>query len=122
VQSLRAALASAAIVGFVTIAVAAEEPIRVRGEIQSLSGNTLNVRSYEGKPVELMLDSQTRYESVVQVHLSDIKHGDFVGASAPHFPASMRGNRGWPLRADADRNAANATPGGATGPTVNCCD
>ena len=39
-----------------------EEPIRVRGEIQSLSGNTLNVRSYEGKPVELMLDRRCRPE------------------------------------------------------------
>jgi hypothetical protein len=68
-----AAVASAAIIGFVTITVAAEDPIPVRGEIQSLSGNTLNVRSYEGKPIELMLNSQTKYQAVVPANLSDIK-------------------------------------------------
>ncbi|MEK9279254.1 MULTISPECIES: metal ABC transporter permease [unclassified Bradyrhizobium] len=130
-SSLSAApLAGAAIIGVVAAAVAAEQPARIRGEIQSLSGNTLNVRSYDGKPLELMLDSQTQYKMVVPAHLSDIKQGDFVGvgATGPEdglealevviFPASMRGtgegHYAWSVPAavaNADRHAASTAPG-----------
>jgi len=123
-------LASVGIIGLVTAAVAAGQPVRIRGEIQSLSGSTLNVRSYDGKPIELMLDSQTQYKMVVPAHLSDIKQGDFVGvgATGPEenleamevviFPASMRGtgegHYAWSVPApvaNADRHAASAAPG-----------
>jgi hypothetical protein len=125
-----AALASAAIIGLAATAAAAEPPTPVRGEIQSLSGNTLNVKSYDGKPIELKLDPQTRYQSVVPAHLFDIKKGDFVGVGATGpddglqalevliFPASMRGtgegHYAWSVPAavaNADRQAANAAPG-----------
>jgi len=125
-----AALAGATIIGLATIAVAAEQPERLRGEIRSLSGNTLNVTSYDGKPIDLMLDSQTQFQSVVPARLSDIKPGDFVGvgATGPEdnlqalevviFPASMRGtgegHYAWSVPAavaDADRRAAGAAPG-----------
>lgn len=125
-----APIASVAIIGLVVAAVAAEQPVRIRGEIQSLSGNTLNVTSYDGKPIELMLDSQTQYKMVVPAHLSDIKQGDFVGvgATGPEddlkalevviFPASMRGtgegHYAWSVPAavaNADRHAASAAPG-----------
>ena len=129
-SSLSAArLASVAIIGLMAAAVAAEQPVRVRGEIQSLSGSALNVRSYDGKPIELMLDSQTQYRMVVPAQLSDIKQGDFVGvgATGPEddlqalevviFPASMRGtgegHYAWSVPAavaNADRHAASAAP------------
>jgi hypothetical protein len=130
-----AALASAAIIGLVAAAVAASEPVRVRGEIQSVQGNTLNVRSYSGKPIELMLNSQTKYQAVVPAQLSDIKKGDFVGigATGPEndlkalevhiFPASMRGTgegeNPWSVPvavANADRQTTGAMPGA---PAVN---
>jgi hypothetical protein len=115
----------------VATAVAAGQPERIRGEIQSLNGNKLNVMSYDGKPVELMLDSQTQYKMVVPAHLSDIKQGDFVGvgATGPEndlealevviFPASMRGtgegHYAWSVPAavaSADRHGASATTPG----------
>jgi len=124
------ALTGAAIVGVVATAVAAGQPVRFRGEVHSLSGNTLNASSYDGKPAKLMLDSQTRYESVVPAQLSDIKQGDFVGVGATGsendlnalevviFPASMRGtgegHYAWSVPAavaDADRHATSAAPG-----------
>jgi hypothetical protein len=125
-----AALASATIVALVATAGAAGQPVRVRGEIQSLSGDTLNVSSYDGKPAKLMLDSQTNYQSVVPAHLSDIKKGDFVGvgATGPEtdlralevviFPASMRGtgegHYAWSVPgavANADRHADSIAKG-----------
>lgn len=123
----RTVLASAAVIGLAVTAVAAEQPERFRGEIQSLTGDTLHMRSYDGKPIEMTLDSQTRYSSVVPAHLSDIKQGDFVGigATGPEnnlealevviFPASMRGtgegHYAWSVPAavaNADRHAASA--------------
>jgi hypothetical protein len=90
----------------------------------------LNVRSYDGKPIELKLNPQTRYQSVVPAQPSDIKKGDFVGVGATGpddglqalevliFPASMRGtgegHYAWSVPtavANADRQAANAAPG-----------
>lgn len=124
-----AALASAAIIGLAAAVVAAGTPIRVRGEVQSLSGNTLNVSTYDGKPIKLMIDSQTQYESVVPANLSDIQSGDFVGigATGPEsnlqalevviFPASMRGtgegHYAWSVPgavANADRHTAGTAP------------
>jgi hypothetical protein len=129
-----AALASAAILGLAATAMAATQPIRVRGEIQSVRGNTLSVRSYSGRPIELVLDSTTKYETVVPAHLSDIKKGDFVGvgATGPEndlqalevliFPASMRGtgegHYAWSVPvavANADRHTTGAAP---VAPTV----
>jgi hypothetical protein len=130
-----AALASAAIIGLVAAAVAASEPVRVRGEIQSVQGNTLNVRSYTRKPIELMLNSQTNYQAVVPAHLSDIKKGDLVGVGATGpandlqarevhiFPASMRGTgegeNAWSVPvavANADRQTTGVMQGA---PAVN---
>jgi hypothetical protein len=127
---LPAALMSAAIIAFADPAFAAGQPERVRGEIQSLSGDTLNVKSYEGETVKLRLDSQTKYDTVVPAQLSDVTQGDYigVGATGPEnnlqalevviFPASMRGtgegHYPWSLSAavaDADRHAESATPG-----------
>lgn len=125
-----APLASVAIIGVVSTAFAAGQPMRIRGEIQSLSGNKLQVTSYDGTPVELMLDSRTKYQVVVPAHLSDVKQGDFVGvgATGPEndlqalevviFPASMRGtgegHYAWSVPAavaNADRHTTNTTPG-----------
>jgi hypothetical protein len=126
-----AALASVTMLGLAAPVIAAAQPVRVRGEVQSLSGNTLNVNSYNGKATKLTLNSQTKYQSVVPAHLSDINQGDFVGvgATGPEsdlkalevviFPASMRGtgegHYAWSVPsavANADRHAAG-TPQGA---------
>lgn len=123
-----AALVSAAAIGLTAAAVAAGGPVRVRGEVQSRSGDIVNVKSYDGQAVRLALNSQTRYETVVPAKLSDIKPGDFVGvgATGPEndlqalevviFPASMRGtgegHYGWSVPgavANADRHAAGAS-------------
>jgi hypothetical protein len=128
-----AALTCAAIVGLAGTAVAAKSTIRVRGEIQSVRGNTLNVRSYNGKPIELVLDSKTKYHTVVPAHLSDIKKGDFVGVGATGpkndfqalevviFPSSMRGtgegHYAWSVPvavANADRHTTSAALGAPT--------
>jgi len=125
-----AALAVAALIGLAVGALAAPAPVRIRGQIQSRSGDTLNVKTYDGKAVQLALNSQTHYETVVPAKLTDIKSGDFVGigATGPEsdlnalevviFPASMRGtgegHYGWSVPgavANADQHASGAGSG-----------
>jgi hypothetical protein len=86
--------------------------------------------SVSGKPIELTLNSETKYETVVPAQLSDIKKGDFVGVGVTGssndlqalevhiFPASMRGtgegHNAWSVPvavANADRHTTGAAPG-----------
>ncbi|NKK62464.1 hypothetical protein GFL88_02755 [Rhizobium leguminosarum bv. viciae] len=98
--------------------------IRVRGAIESLSGDTLVVKTREGNDATVALKAGWKVGGIRQASVEDIKPGDFVGvASLPKgtgpdgaievliFPASMRGtgegNRPW----DAQPNSqmTNAT-------------
>lgn len=100
------------------------ERFRVRGAIESLSGDKLVVRTREGGDATIALKAGWKVAGVRQASVEDIKPGDFVGvASLPKgsgpdgaievliFPASMKGtgegNRPW----DAQPNSqmTNAT-------------
>ncbi|CAN7611549.1 hypothetical protein LJR245_004586 [Rhizobium leguminosarum] len=100
------------------------ERIRVRGAIESLSGDTLVVKTREGNDAKVALKAGWKVGGIKKASVEDIKPGDFVGvASLPKgtgpdgaievliFPASMKGtgegNRPW----DAQPNSqmTNAT-------------
>jgi hypothetical protein len=102
-KGLGVAVAGLITVGLSAAAVAAVQPTRVRGEISSIKGNSLDMKTYDGNTVALMLRSHTKFASVVPASLSAIKSSDFVGigATGPEsglvalevviFPNSMRG-------------------------------
>jgi len=115
----------------------AAERVRVRGTVESLDGDTLKVKSRDGKDVTVTLKSGWNVGGVVKAAVGDIKPGDFVGiASQPTdsgingaievviFPASMKGtgegDRPW----DSQPNSSmtNATVSNAVtsvnGPTL----
>ena len=115
----------------------AADKIRVRGVVESLSGDTLKVKSREGKDVMIMLKSGWSVNGLVKADVSDIKPGDFVGiASMPTdsgvngalevliFPAAMKGtgegDYGWDLKPKS--SMTNATVASAVtsvnGPTL----
>ncbi|MBY3169543.1 hypothetical protein [Rhizobium laguerreae] len=98
--------------------------IRVRGAIESLSGDTLVVKTREGNDATVALKAGWKVGGIKKAFVEDIRPGDFVGvASLPKgtgpdgaievliFPASMKGtgegNRPW----DAQPNSqmTNAT-------------
>ncbi|AHG47348.1 hypothetical protein RLEG12_30635 [Rhizobium leguminosarum bv. trifolii CB782] len=98
--------------------------IRVRGAIESLSGDQLVVKTREGSDATITLKAGWKVGGIKKALVEDIKPGDFVGvASLPKgtgpdgaievliFPASMKGtgegNRPW----DAQPNSqmTNAT-------------
>ncbi|MBZ5759531.1 MULTISPECIES: hypothetical protein [Rhizobium] len=116
----------------------AADKIRVRGVVESLSGDTLKVKSREGKDVMIMLKSGWAVNGIVKADVSDIKPGDFVGiASMPTdsgvngalevliFPAAMKGtgegDYGWDLKPKS--SMTNATVASAVtsvnGPTLS---
>jgi hypothetical protein len=116
----------------------AADQARVRGVVESLKGDTLMVKSREGKDVTIMLKSGWGVTGVVKASVTDIKPGDFVGiASQPTdsgvngalevliFPAAMKGtgegDYGWDLKPKS--SMTNATVASAVtsvnGPTLS---
>ncbi len=95
------ALLTASAVSFA--AVAAPPPQRIRGTVQSISGDSLIVHPATGSDVTLTLGSGTKYAAVVKSDLANIEKGSYIGTATKGsgsylvalevvvFPPSMRG-------------------------------
>jgi hypothetical protein len=64
----------------------AAKPERIRGEIVSFSGNTLQVHRRSGDTVSVELKDSTGLNGVKAIQLSDIKPGSYVGTAAMPGP------------------------------------
>src|SRR5215475_1271874 len=67
-----------------TSAVWAQEaqPVRVRGEITKVDGNTLSIKARDGQNLTVKLADNTRVAAMVKASLADIKENSFIGVSA----------------------------------------
>jgi hypothetical protein len=105
-------------------------PMRIRGTVEKLDGQTLKVKSREGQELTIALAPNFTVSAVVKKSLGDIKAGDFVGAASTKgtdgklhalevliFPEAMRGTgegeRAWDLTPDS--LMTNATVAGIAG-------
>jgi len=61
-------------------------PVRVRGEITKVDGNTLSVKSRSGENLTVKLAEPPRISAMVKASLADIKEGSFIGVSAMPEP------------------------------------
>ncbi|MEW6450428.1 MAG: hypothetical protein AB1490_07260 [Pseudomonadota bacterium] len=61
-------------------------PVRVRGEITKVDGNTLTVKSRSGENLTVKLAEPPRIAAMVKSSLADIKEGSFIGVSAMPQP------------------------------------
>ena len=61
-------------------------PVRVRGEITKVEGNTLYVKSRSGENLTVKLAEPLRISAMVKSSLADIKEGSFIGVSAMPQP------------------------------------
>jgi hypothetical protein len=61
-------------------------PVRVRGEITKVEGNTLSVKSRTGEALTVKLAEPLRVQAMVKGSLADIKEGSFIGVSAMPQP------------------------------------
>ncbi|HEX5506951.1 MAG TPA: hypothetical protein VFX37_00435 [Pseudolabrys sp.] len=84
---------------------AQQKPVRIRGTIEQMNGQTMTVKSREGDTLKVKLTDDAKVLAIVKASLSDIKPGSFVGSTAmPQpdgswdavevhiFPESMRGS------------------------------
>jgi hypothetical protein len=62
----------------------AQQSQRIRGEIENVQGNTITVKTDEGKTVKVVLADNYTVSHAVRIALSDIKPGTFVGVGG--FP------------------------------------
>jgi len=82
----------------------ADSPMHLRGEVDSVAGQSFELTPFDGKQTEVDWNQKTRFASLKAAQLSDIKQGMFVGTAAlPQpdgtlkaleihiFPESMRG-------------------------------
>ena len=109
-------LVSGAVVALAAVqgAVAADR-IRVHGTVESLDGDTLKIKSPDGKDVTVTMKSGMKVLGVKNASAADIKPGDFVGVGSQPtasgvngavqvviFPASMKGtgegDRPWDVK------------------------
>lgn len=56
-------------------------PVRIRGTVESFSGNMLAVKSRDGQNLKITLAPNYTVNAVVKKSLSDIKDGDFVAST-----------------------------------------
>jgi hypothetical protein len=61
-------------------------PVRVRGEITKVDGNTLTVKSRSGESLTVKLAEPPRISAMVKATLDDIKTDSFIGVSAMPQP------------------------------------
>jgi hypothetical protein len=83
----RGIVASAALALMLTVSAAqAQQPVRVRGTIEKVDGNTLLVKTREGGDVTVKLADNAQVNGVVKAQLADIKQNSFVGITAMPQP------------------------------------
>jgi hypothetical protein len=91
-QLVRVACAALAVTfAGVAFSSAQQPPVRVRGEIVKVDGNTLQIKERDGSNVTVKLTDNARVSGVVKASLADIKAGSYIGTSAlPQPDGSQR--------------------------------
>ena len=69
-----------------SVSSAQQPPVRVRGEIVKVDGNTLLIKGRDGADVTVKLSDNARVSGVVKASLADIKAGSYIGTSAMPQP------------------------------------
>ena len=127
---IRSLLIAAAAASIPSAALAAGTTSNVRGTIERVGGDTMQVRESNGTSVTVRLAQNAQIASVSKASLADVKPGTFIGTAArPQpdgrlqaieihiFPESMRGtgegNRAW------DTGPGSSMTNGTVGEQVN---
>jgi hypothetical protein len=112
-------------------------PVRVRGTIERMDGDTYIVKARDGSELKVKLAANAMVVALVKASLADIKQGSYVGiAGMPNadgsqralevhiFPEAMRGtgdgHRGWDLQPQSTMTNGNVeqTVAGSDGQTL----
>lgn len=86
----RRALAAAAFTLLFAGVSLAQQPGRIRGEIEKADGAMLAVKTRDGAVLNVKIDDQARVGALVKAQLSDIKNDSFIGiAGVPQADGSI---------------------------------
>lgn len=113
-MTVRALLTSAAVAALLVAPAMAQQAQRVRGTIESVNGQVMDVKARDGATLKVKLADNAPVRAVVKASLADVKPGTYVGATGmPQpdgtqkaveihiFPEAMRGtgdgHRPWDL-------------------------
>ena len=61
-------------------------PVRVRGQIEKVDGNTLTVKARDGEQLTIRLADNARVMAFVKASLADIKPNSYIGVTAMPQP------------------------------------
>ena len=80
--------ATALVAAFAVLPASAQQApsVRIRGTIEKVDGNTLMVKTRDGKSVTIKLADNARITAMIKAQLSDIKEGTFIGVTAMPQP------------------------------------
>jgi len=109
------AIAMALLLAAAPVALAQDQPVRVRGTIDRVEGDIYVIKARNGGELKVKLPDNVMVVALVKASLADIKQGSYVGVSGmPQadgtqkalevhiFPEAMRGvgdgHRGWDLQ------------------------
>jgi hypothetical protein len=115
----------------------APSPSRIRGTLETVDGDVLNVKSRSGEEVKLHMTGDIKIFGITKISLADVKVGSFIGTTtvpgpdgAPKavevhvFPEAMRGtgegSRPWDLRPNSTMTNATVSESvaGVDGQTI----
>ncbi|MGC1465517.1 MAG: hypothetical protein WA792_07270 [Pseudolabrys sp.] len=71
---------------FATTAALAQQPGRIRGQIEKVDGATLSLKERDGTMLTVHLDDKTRVSALNKASLADIKNDTFIGVAGMPKP------------------------------------
>lgn len=85
-QMARRVIAAAAMTLCLTAVAQAQQPGRIRGEIEKADGGTLAVKTRDGAVLTVRVDANTRVSALEKASLADIKTDTFIGIAGMPRP------------------------------------
>src|SRR2546423_2990498 len=85
-MSSRAMVAAGFAVLLAGSAIAQQPPVRVRGQIEKVDGNTLTVKTRDGAQLTVSVPDNVRVMNFVKASLADIKPNSYIGVTAMPQP------------------------------------
>jgi hypothetical protein len=108
-RGLAGTVMAATLAGFIAVPVVWAEPappVRIRGTIEKVDGNTLGVKARDGSAVTIKLADNARITAMVKAQLSDIKPGSYIGVTAIPQPDGSQKAIGIHIFMDSQRGTA----------------
>lgn len=103
-----AGAALALIVATSTVSAQQEPPLRVRGTIEKVDGDTLSVKTLRGDTATVKLAPDARVATMNRATISDIKPGSYIGVTAMPQPDGSQRAIGIHIFTEAQRKAVQA--------------